>query len=542
MGAGSILAGEVAFDFVAHDKVTPVAGQVKKALRDPELSPSPELPGKFDQLGAAMGRMERREPMMVMRQMRGEIDLAAASALGAAGPMGRFAGTLALFAGGTGLVAGIAVVGLEIKKIIDFTAALDKNLQAVTDKFAAMVPMAKRFSEIAATRQGLADVGAQVTAGGVQATEPGFLTKALVGLRAGTGLQDIGAAMQSQADVGAATSQNMLFLQMAEMRKARVQEQETRERALNLAMGEANISLEKARLGTSATKVELADLAEKTALLRIATSAATPPMKAHLEQIERHVALYERATAAAEDFAKEFEQGVVQKLKAVPQAQVLLQPGIGILGGIATGRNAPGLESPGAAERERAAQRRSLGLEDVTGAGTTPIEQTMMGGQPGSGKPEKAAKDAGEKMGRLVGEMFAHVVAAATAGTTRARQIIAQAFATKLNKITQDAIDEAVKSGGLSKMAGGILGGLAGAAVGLISGLFTSGPPAVMIDGYSSKAMNQQQQLMLALVGFRGLGISILSAGGGDLSGVVNLIGRQSASDGSLRLPPGNYS
>src|SRR5260370_2530228 len=269
-------------------------------------------------------------------------------------------------------------------------------------------------------------------------------------------------------------------------------------------------------------------------LLRIRAGSARPEVKTHLEHLEREGSVYERAPAAAEDFAKEFEQGVVQKLKAVPQAQVLQQPGIGILGGIATGRNVPGLEAPGAAERERRAQRIALGIEDVTAAGTTPIEQTMMGGQPGADKPGKAAKDAGEKMGQLVGEMFAHVVAAATAGSSRAGQIIAQALATMLNKIAQDAISEAVKSGGLSKLAGGILGAAAGGAVGRISGLFSSGPPAVMIDGYSSKAMNQQQQLLLALTGFRGVQVGILSAGGGDVAGTIYMLGRQSASDGSL--------
>ncbi len=62
-----------------------------------------------------------------------------------------------------------------------------------------------------------------------------------------------------------------------------------------------------------------------------------------------------------------------------------------------------------------------------------------------------------------------------------------------------------------------------------------------MIDGYSSKAMTQQQQLLLALTGFKGVGVSILSAGG-DVPLSVYALGRQSASDGSLRLPPGNYS
>lgn len=82
-------------------------------------------------------------------------------------------------------------------------------------------------------------------------------------------------------------------------------------------------------------------------------------------------------------------------------------------------------------------------------------------------------------------------------------------------------------------IAGVALGGL-----GMLASLFSSGPPTVMIDGYSSRALSQQQQLLLALTGYKGVNVQVLSAGG-DTARIAYQLGRDARTDSQSRIPPG---
>jgi len=83
-------------------------------------------------------------------------------------------------------------------------------------------------------------------------------------------------------------------------------------------------------------------------------------------------------------------------------------------------------------------------------------------------------------------------------------------------------------------IAGAVVGGL-----GLLGSLFTHSQPAVvMIDGYSSTALSQQEQLMVALSGFRDVNLDIISPSAG-VDDAMYAIGRRSRLDAVSRLPPG---
>lgn len=92
---------------------------------------------------------------------------------------------------------------------------------------------------------------------------------------------------------------------------------------------------------------------------------------------------------------------------------------------------------------------------------------------------------------------------------------------------------------GLGPIGAGVAAG--GAVISLLGGLFSSSKPAVvMIDGYSSTAINQQQQIMQILAGFLGLKVDVLSAGSATPEGAAHVLGRMSRLDGGMRLPPGS--
>ncbi len=81
---------------------------------------------------------------------------------------------------------------------------------------------------------------------------------------------------------------------------------------------------------------------------------------------------------------------------------------------------------------------------------------------------------------------------------------------------------------------GSILSGLGGL-FSLFSGHKTI---PVQIMGYDSRALTQQQQLMLALTGRKGVAIDILSPNS-DAGRIIYELGRQGRTDGVMRVPPG---
>ena len=110
-----------------------------------------------DKLGQALTRLERREPPLFMRQIRGAVDNLAASAIGATGPVGRLAVSLAGLAPGGALtlagLGGLAVLGLEIKALVNVIADMEKGLRAANSEFAKMVGGAAALRDQLATLQ-----------------------------------------------------------------------------------------------------------------------------------------------------------------------------------------------------------------------------------------------------------------------------------------------------------------------------------------------------------------------------------------------------
>src|SRR6266550_242010 len=93
-----------------------------------------------NRVAAALGRLERGEPTRVLRQTRLAMDELAVAATGLNPVVGRLAATVAQFgiggAIGIAAVGGFAAIGLEIKKILEFSGELDKSLLKLGASFA----------------------------------------------------------------------------------------------------------------------------------------------------------------------------------------------------------------------------------------------------------------------------------------------------------------------------------------------------------------------------------------------------------------------
>lgn len=70
-----------------------------------------ETTSRTEQIGIAFQRLERREPTMALRQVRGALTMLSLEAVGATGPLGRMAESIALLGAGSALVLG-ALAGL----------------------------------------------------------------------------------------------------------------------------------------------------------------------------------------------------------------------------------------------------------------------------------------------------------------------------------------------------------------------------------------------------------------------------------------------
>lgn len=123
--------------------------QAGVANRDFAITGS-QTASRTQQLEVAFQRLERREPTMALRQVRGAIGLLAAEALGATGPLGRMAESLLFLTGGTtltlGVLAGLAAIGLAIKHLEDVsidTSVKIKELRQHLQQLGDATPEAK---------------------------------------------------------------------------------------------------------------------------------------------------------------------------------------------------------------------------------------------------------------------------------------------------------------------------------------------------------------------------------------------------------------
>jgi hypothetical protein len=118
--------------------------------------------GGLQGLGGALTKMERREPALVLRELRTTLVGLGAESIGTTGPLGRLAVTLTSFGvgGAVGLAAigGLAGIGFEIKKLVDLGGQMDERLQKVNERFAQMVPAAAALSRVNDLRQQVADL------------------------------------------------------------------------------------------------------------------------------------------------------------------------------------------------------------------------------------------------------------------------------------------------------------------------------------------------------------------------------------------------
>jgi hypothetical protein len=159
-----------------------------------------------DRLGSAFQHLEQREPTMVIRRVRMAVEEMSASALGATGPMGRLLASFGLLIPGgaltIGVVAGLAGIALEIKKILDFSGQMDTALLKQNEGFARLGGSAAQ----AAFQLGQAQARLE------KLSKPSFAESALSLVNYTSGPGDLSVAMQTQRLSELATQENLVML------------------------------------------------------------------------------------------------------------------------------------------------------------------------------------------------------------------------------------------------------------------------------------------------------------------------------------------
>jgi hypothetical protein len=456
-----------------------------------------------DRMGNAFQRLEAREPTMVLRRVRGEIEMLAASALGSTGPLGRLAASLAMFGIGstTGLVAvaGLAAIGFEMKKIIDYSDGLDKNLLKLNTTLAGGGRAGMLFKSQAALQRG-ADLVA-----------PGFLEMLVRGVTGGDretgagGLGGLSDAMAQNRAAERATAATESSLESTRLHNEGLRAEKERTKAVE----ESVLALDKARLGLHPTTAQLEMLAHRADVLTLSLEHLTGPQQARIEHLNTETRALERVNALHE---------AMLNRPASAGTGNLTQAGVGFIPRGATYGTAPQIGWFGRPEEEDRSGLTDLGRVGVMGAG---------GGRVGAVSSSSSAEGRTRDINLAVGAAMATISGLARGDAAGAIGGLGSA-ATAL-------------SGMKSLASAAPVLGPAGIALSVISSLFSlfsSGQATVMIAGYSSKALSQQQQLLLALTGFKGLNIDILSAGG-DVDRVLYALGRAGRTDGNMRVPGG---
>lgn len=437
-----------------------------------------------NRVAKALQRLERNEPNLALRQTRVAMEELAAQATGLDPRLSRIASTLSMFgiggAIGIAAVGGFAAIALEVKTLIGLSDELDKKLLKLNTSIASG-PAATLF---------------KAQAFGARAEElksAGILEQLFTGFREGTGLDAIGAVMERGRESERATSltgEALATRERSKQHEAILEAGTRKENERLLAIANATRALDETKMASSNAALALFDFKAKGELLKIALSNLDEPTKKRIEHLTNERIALERANLLAAQRAESL-------------SHVLTAGGAG--------------------------QRGNAGLAAVQAALTdSPVNDIgIMAGPQAANRPGRNPAVAGGKinLSALIGSSFntlGQLAQGDVGGTIGGLGGIAGAFS-------------GLKGLSFLGPVGAVLGGLGG----ILGALFGGGKKIeVMIDGYSSKALTQQQQLMLALTGFKGLNVELLSAGG-DVRRIAYELGRQARTNGSTRIPPG---
>ena len=474
----------------------------------------------INRVSKALQRLERQEPAMALRQMRGALEELTASATGLDPRLARLGSTLSMFGiggpMGIAAVGGFAAIAFEVKKLVNAADELDKKLLALNTTIATG-PAATLLKA-----QGFQRQAEEL------ATPTGSFLGGLLGGRGMFGERGVSGDTTAAEDIGRAseraTALTGALLAGREFDRGHARAIEANIQKLHqqaLAIETANLALDKAKLSTNASALALFDLNAKGELLKISLSNLDDPTRRRIELLTRERLAIERANLEREEALRTVGQGPRAEAPSGALDFFTLQARTNMRLHLGTDVNRNIFGQP----IEVPSEGTDLARVGVMGAGGGRVGATGDRSSPSS-------PDTHRNIELAVGAALSVVNGLAGGGGTASAVGGLGSAATALSGLK-----------GISKGAADILGPLGiglSALSGLFSGLFGGHKEvAVMIDGYSSKALTQFQQAMVALTGFKGVDINVLSTGGNDVDRVVYALGRQARTDGMTRIPPG---
>lgn len=272
-----------------------VPAKTKAGLEGIKAAAGDAAPAIGDRMATAFARLEAREPTMVLRRTRMAVEELTASALGAHGMVGRLAGSFALLIPGgavtMGAVGGLALIGVEIKTIIEFADLLEKKL------FQLNTTIARGPAALAFKAQGFGQQVDDLQHPGVWSTIKNTVADMLT---SGTGsYKESAAAEGRRAEL--ATAQTGEALAQQDFTNARRDEQQRAARESAKAITDSAFAIHKLKLGLHPTNVQLAALESSIRLTAIALSNANGPTKERLRLLELERSQLEMTNAATKD-------------------------------------------------------------------------------------------------------------------------------------------------------------------------------------------------------------------------------------------------
>lgn len=356
----------------------------------------------MQKLSKAFVMSEAREGTMAMRAIRAEIVNVGSSALGVTGPLGHVGVLLAEMGvgGTTGLaaIAGFAAIAFEVKSLLNLTKNLEENLGKLNVQFASMGGAG------AGIRSRIGGMQQQSEALQEQLDDPSFWDRLKFKLfsfdPSGAGGVTARQGVLSQQ----ATLANEQTREAIELEKEHQQERERgfqKERAWERTLAESQAVVDKLRLGLHPTNLALEAMEHRSKLLTIGLSGLKPEEQQRLFLLENERDRLERVNAVMKDLHERAEQ------LRHDQAASPTQPSEGDIYNRAR-LGLGGNVSP---------------LNDLTGAGTTPMENTVKGaiekagGKWDPGPSGKAPADGKLDTKRLAAESVA-LLAALRSGST----------------------------------------------------------------------------------------------------------------------------
>lgn len=454
-------------------------------------------PSIGDRMGTAFERLERREPTMVLRRARLEMEMLALSSVGANSGIGRLAAGFALLGGPWGIaaVAAFAAVGSAIHDVTEEAKGLDAATKSLTEIGARV-----EASQLGSRAPFAQEMGKLVMQRG-ELSQPGFWENIFGSTIIGTNIGIAPLLMLRDKLAGQRGAERTATQGLIDQLEAVHQREEAvaAEKALAAVTGDltkaqiqAAAQTDHLHVSTNETALHLFDLDTKLKLtaLRLAYEA-NPSLRDHLLQIEAEARATERASLVHKQLTDQ-----LNLLRPTAGSGNVTQAGVGYIPPGPTYGRAPPLDwmqrpvENVDAYGNPIGELSEVGRIGVMGSGGGKIGQDATG----EARQRRIKEETDQKLALMIGTVIAGHMVGLAAAISRGD---AGGIIGGLTGAGGGIMSALGAMPGASKMLGptGMLVSAIGSAAGGLISLFSSHKPKVVISAFEEQALVEIRNL-----------------------------------------------